>query len=114
MNNKKFISLITLSVIFVLFLMNTNPNQVSLAMLLIPFIFIGLFIFLILKLSLDLLNRGKNNKKDFIFSVAASVILVNFLILNSVRQLTIQDGIISVAITLILAFYVGKFQLKAR
>lgn len=112
--HRKILILAILAVLFLVFLTATNPSQSSLAVLLIPFIFIGLFIFIIIKLVLDFLNRGKNSRKDFIFSLALSIIVVNFLILNSVRQLSIQDGIISVTITIVLAVYLSKFQLNSR
>ena len=108
--NKKIILLIILSACLLGYMVLTNPADIPLGLLLVPFLLILFIVFILANLLIGLL-RGSNKKTTFYAAVLA-IIIVNFLILRSVGQFTFQDGLISIAITGILAFYISKFKIK--
>lgn len=110
--NKKILLLISMIVCLAVFMLLTNPNEIPLGFLLVPFLIISIIVFLAANYLINLLrNDKKTKKKTIVFSAALSVIIMNFLVLRSVGQLTLQDGLISVLITIILGFYIGKLQI---
>jgi len=108
--NKKIILLIILSACLLGYMVLTNPADIPLGLLLVPFLLILFVVFILANLLIGLL-RG-NNKKTTFYAAVLAIIIVNFLILRSVGQFTFQDGLISIAITGILAFYISKFKIK--
>lgn len=64
------------------------------------------------RVSLIFFFGGKGNLTRFsLLAVVISVVLVNFILLRSVDQLTVQDAVLSTAVTLILGVYINKFRL---
>lgn len=110
----KRILILALSIICLLgFVTLTNPENIPLAFLLVPFLLIAVIVFTAVDYLVGLFQKDKkSSSRSVVFSAVLTVIIVNFLVLNSVGQLTVQDGLISVAITVILAFYINKFQIK--
>ncbi len=98
--------------LFLIFLLFTNPNEVSLAVILIPFVLIGVIIYNVLTLVIEgFFKRSTKKKKVKLFALVGTVILINFTLLSSIGQLTPQDTILAILITLIGGFYLYKFQI---
>lgn len=111
--NRKNLLILTSSLIVLgAFMMLTNPDQVPLYLLLIPFILIFFIIFVVTRVFLVFFFGGKGNLTRFnLLAMVISIVLVNFILLRSVDQLTIQDAVLSTAVTLILGVYINKFRL---
>lgn len=111
-NKKYFRILLSSAVFFLLFVTLTNPRNIPLYLTLVPFTLLFLIIFSAMRLVLSVFIGDKAASVRLnIFAVMLSVILVNFMLLRSVDQLSIQDAIISTSIALILAVYINKFRL---
>lgn len=95
------------------FLAITSPDEVSLPLLLVPFIFLAFFIFFLARIFLGVfLKQTDQNGKRTIYSLIISLVVINFIVLSSVGQLTLQDMAITSLITLLAIIYVSKLQLK--
>lgn len=110
--NIKIGLLLFLTIFLAGFLLSTNPDNTPLYFLLVPFLIITFMIYIFTQFLINFFLEEKNTAKTKIFSAVLAIIVVNFLLLRSIDQLTFQDGLISVAITIMLAFYISKFQLK--
>jgi hypothetical protein len=109
--NKKIILPILMIASLLTFMMLTRPDEIPLGFLLVPFIIITIIVFVsVNQLISFFVNDRASRKKVMVFSAILAVIAVNFLLLRSIGQLTLQDGIISIIITAVLGFYVSKFQ----
>jgi hypothetical protein len=112
MHKKTFLILLILVVSLIIFMLNTNPQQVSLGLLLVPFCLIAIIAYVITRYTILVVRKkDKPSAKSIILSVSIAILSVNFLLLRSINQLTLQDVLISFAISAILAFYVTKFRL---
>ena len=109
----KRIAVIIVSVfLFVFFLLFTNPKEVSLAVILAPFVLLGVIIYNILTLAIEsFFKRSTKKKKVKLFALVGTVVLINFALLSSIGQLTPQDTVLAMLITLIGGFYLYKFQI---
>jgi hypothetical protein len=90
----------------------TDPKEVSLGIVLVPFILLGIIFYNLLTLSVErFFKKLSRTRKIKLFGIVGTIILVNFVLLSSVGQLTPQDTILSVLITVVGGFYLYKFQL---
>ena len=108
--NKKIYFLIIAAICLMAFMSLTNPDQIPIVFLLMPFLAIGYILFLVFDYFINIFQGSR--KRAAVLSVVLTVVIINFLILRSIGQLTFQDGLISVFITTILGFYISKFQLS--
>jgi hypothetical protein len=88
----------------IIFFMVTNPAELPLLLLVIPFA----YIFITLYLSVVLIARLIGVKRALAIAFIISVFGVLILVLGSLHQLTIRDTIISLALTVVLTWYVAK------
>lgn len=93
--------------------MITNPYEVNLAVLLVPFAILWILLYQMFRSVLSLLYKNSLHQyKIKIVSLIGSLLIVNFALLSSVGQLTLQDGVIVLLITVIGGFYLYKFQIR--
>lgn len=96
------------------FLLATNPRDLPLGLLLVPFILFGGLAFHLIRLFMSLFRYAANKPtRQRLVALIFAVILVNIAILQSVGQPTVQDIILGIAITAVVAIYVSKFQLSS-
>lgn len=113
MKKKNTLKLLALVSTLFLYLVLTNPNQVSLPLILVPFVLLGFIIFLLFKTGLGFFFHESANKgKMTLLAMIVSVIIVNISLLRSIGQLTFQDAAISLLITVVAIIYISKFQFK--
>lgn len=115
MHKSKTVLIFILLISLIVFVSLTNPNDVSLLVILVPFALLGLIIYNVLTLVIGRLytpTKVKNNYKVKLFSFLGAVIVINFALLSSIGQLTVQDGAIAFLITIIGGFYLYRFQIK--
>ncbi len=112
MLSKKMTAIIVSLLLFSLFISFTNPNQVNLGVILIPFVLLGVIFYILLNLLLEKFFKNTYRRKKIkLFSLIGALLIVNFMLLSSIGQLTPQDTILTVLITVIASFYLYKFQL---
>ncbi len=110
MRKKSVIQILIVVAVLVGFLCLTDPNNIALPMVVVPYLLIGLLLYKLFILALHLVSRGRiGERKIKLYSIVFSVIAINFALLKSIGQLTVQDSIISVAIILIASLYISKF-----
>jgi hypothetical protein len=80
--------------------------------LLAPFALLGIIFYNILTLVIERLFGVGKVRKMRLFSLVGTVILVNFALLSSIGQLTVQDTVLAVLITAVGGFYLYKFQIS--
>jgi len=98
---------LTCLLICMLVVMATNPAKTTLAVLLIPFFLLGLGLYLI---SLSITSRLSvlSTKVQYVVAFTFSVCVVMILLLQSLNQLTVRDGIIMVLLVALLGVYVSR------
>lgn len=112
LKRKILVILIALSTLLA-FMALTSPKDIPLYLVLIPFALIAVICFFLIDLILYIFRPGlERSRKSKLIAVAISVSFVNFLLLRSINQLSIQDILISASITIILFIYIVKFQLN--
>lgn len=103
----KFITIAALtSLLFVIFVV-TNPDDISLSLLLIPYIVIGVLAYKIFNVMLIIFSHDNSNKTK-LFSLGACFFVVLILLLESLAQLTLKDGLLVFGFTLFFMIYVYK------
>jgi hypothetical protein len=118
--NKKSISkknLLKLGLLYgglAIFLLSTDPRNLSLPLLLIPFIWLGVCLYVAIRYCLTLFStryrKISNNRKNSL-AVTLAAIPVCMLLLKSIGQLTIRDVFILAGLIAIGTFYVGRVRL---
>jgi len=106
---KRIFFVISPLVLFLVFILSTDPRKISLIAVLVPFIFLGIAFYNLLMIGLDKLTKVKRLR---LLSLVGTIILMNFILLSSIGQLTIQDTILALLITLVGGFYLYKFQIS--
>lgn len=114
MKKKHLIQSLLIALLLMLFLMLTNPNEVSLPLILVPYILASLLFYRLFSIILGIwFGTRADRRKIKIYSIVLTVVIINFALLKSIGQLTIQDGLISVAIIVISAIYISKFSISS-
>lgn len=113
MKKKHLIRMSIIAATLVIFLISTNPGSISLPLVLVPYALAALLLYELFLLIFAVWFRGGGNKRKIkLYSIILTVVIINFALLKSIGQLTIQDGIISVAIIVVSAIYISKFSLQ--
>lgn len=98
-----------LYVLFLLFLLTTNPKKLGVGWLLLPFVGIFSLIFLTVRFSLGLGQpSGKSTKKKTALAAITATCPTIILILASIDQLTAVDSMLIVALSLFGIFYTSR------
>ncbi len=100
--------IVLLSTIFLsLFMLNTNPRELSAPYLLVPPLLVFLILYLLASIGLETYTLLSKQKRKVVSGVAASGPLV-LLLLASLGQLTARDSILSVLFIAGLAAYSSR------
>lgn len=91
-----------------LFLLFTNPQELPLPLLILPFVYAFVTLFLTIRLVVQSLTDSKTLGNTVGMTITIFVILT--LVLASIRQLSARDLLISLAITVILSWYLIKIR----
>jgi hypothetical protein len=110
MKVKKTLEALILAGILALFLGLTDPDKIPLYLVLIPYILGALISYRALLILLSLVfNSSVKNSKLRMYSLLTTAILINFALLKSIGQITVQDTLISLAIMVVSVIYISKF-----
>lgn len=93
----------------VLFLLVTDPFKLPLALLTVPFVLFGIGAYQITKLLFS--RMPLSAKKTRFIAVSVTAILLLVLTLQSIRQLSIKDSLILVALLAGVTFYMKRIDL---
>lgn len=100
--------------LLVVFLVSTNPYDISLPFVLIPYLLAAYIFYKLARTLLNVLLSGiVGEAKIKLYSVIATAVIINFALLKSLGELTLQDGLISFAIAAVAIVYIGKFSLSS-
>lgn len=91
-----------------LFMMLTNPSKTSLAALLVPFFLFGLGTFMFISLGTMVIFRGVRVRIRRFVALTISSTLVLMLLLRSLNQFTVKDGLIIFVLIGCLSLYVVR------
>ena len=97
------------------FLINTNPTDLSISWLILPFIWLYVAIFFTVRLLIKQFARqtsGQAPKRQFNISAVAAAIPTLMLLLNSINQLTLKDVMLILALGSGGLFYATKLHLR--
>jgi len=97
---------------FLIFISSTNPHEITLLAILFPFILIGIAFYNLITIVFERLFAPAKKNKLRIYSLIGTVMLVNFALLSSIGQLTVQDSILALLITAVGGAYLYKFQIS--
>lgn len=93
------------------FLLATNPKNLPLGLLLIPFMLFGVAAYQAIRFFMAIFRYSSDKPtKQRIVALVFTVLLTNFAVLQSVGSITVQDVVLAVAITAVVALYIAKFQ----
>lgn len=105
-SRKQLLTLVILYLVGFVFLAFTDPRNLPLPLLILPFIYVFITIFLTTKLLITSLAR--NRGLGISVGLTVTIFIVLTLILASIRQLSSRDVLISLALTVILSWYLVK------
>lgn len=98
-----------------IFLLVTNPVNLSIVWLIVPFIWLYIAIFFSVRLLISSISRQTSqsfSKRRFNMAAVVAAIPTFILLLNSINQLTIRDTLLIVALGTGGLFYVTKLHLR--
>lgn len=99
------------TVLFLVFVfLFTNPNNVPLVLLIIPFILIGIIVYILSKLLIDLTSNHVQSRAVYykLAPLSLSFAVVAILLLASLGQLTLKDGILVLGFSLLFLIYIVR------
>lgn len=100
--------LIGLYIAAILFLTFTNPQNLPLPLLILPFVYAFVTLFMTIRLIVQIFTDSKSLGNSVGMTITIFVILT--LVLASIRQLSARDLLISLAITVLLSWYLVKIR----
>lgn len=105
----------TLYVGFVLFLISTDPRKLAVGWLMLPFVWLGFTLYLTcIFLFSYLRSKGfKRPKRPRLAGAVIAAIPAFLLLLDSINQLTLRDGLILGTFGIIIVFYGNRVNLRA-
>lgn len=110
---KRFFLVLILLALFILFMALYSPSNLNLGLLLVPFLLMGVIIYNLMILLMDIFRLARrSSERRQAFAVVCSVIVVNFVILQSIGRITLADVAIIIIITSIVVFYVTRLRGK--
>lgn len=105
-HKKQLALLILLYLGGILALLFTNPQDLPLPLLILPFVYAFITLFLTIRLVTTILSGSKGLGTSV--GLTITIFIVLSLILASIRQLSSRDLLISLAITVLLSWYLVK------
>lgn len=107
-HKRQLLVLVALYTFGLLFLLFTNPEKLPLLLLILPFVYAFITLFLTIRLIVQLFTDSRALGNGVGLTITIFVILT--LVLASIRQLSARDLLISLAITVILSWYLVKIR----
>lgn len=95
-------------ILCIAFMMATNPAKTSLAELLVPFVLFGVGVFMFASLAVRVFYRTAGDRMRRFIALIASVSLVVMLLLRSLNQFTVRDGIILIVLVVCMTLYMMR------
>jgi hypothetical protein len=106
---KTVASILVPLLLFVLFIILTDPYKLPLALLVAPFIFIAVFTYRLSKYLL--VHAGVSQKKSNFISGIITTLLLLLLLMQSIRQLTVKDLLIMFALIVGVTLYFKRIDI---
>ena len=100
---------IAVSLLFMIFF-GLNPDTVSIAVLLVPFLLIGVATYIVCQMFGDYVSRFRsgNQRLRSIVSLSIAIFVVSLLVLASIGQLTVKDGVLVAVFMGLFLWYVSR------
>lgn len=98
----------------VTFLISTNPNKLAIGWLLLPFVWLFITLEWTAMAIFKHMNGRYKPRRPRTVAIALAALPTIALLLDSINQLTIRDGILIVVFGLVGAFYISKFNFSHR
>ena len=112
---KRIILLVIMYTSLFMFLFMTNPNKLAIGWLIIPFIWLFIVLYLSVLFIFDITGyKAHKPKRKVTTAVLIAAIPSLILLLDSIDQLTLKDGLLIVILGLIASFYTNKFKVKSK
>lgn len=106
--NKLIALLATLTLLLGVFVF-TNPDEVSLAVLLVPFLLLGYAAYVCMSLLMGVRGlRNATGALQKLIPLSVAFLLVALLLLASLGQLTLRDGLLVVGFTVFFLMYIAR------
>lgn len=110
---KRPLTLLVLYSGFFVFLFATDPRKLSVIWLILPFIWLYLCLFLTFIYVIDWLSANhRHSRRQSLLAGLLAAIPTLMLLLGSVDQLTIKDGLLIFGLGALALFYANKISLK--
>ena len=98
---------------FFVFLASTDPKKLAIGWLIVPFIWLFFSLFLTFIYVIDWLSvNHRHNRRQTILAALLAAVPTVMLLLDSVDQLTLKDGLLIIGLGGLALFYVNKISLK--
>ena len=90
------------------FLISTNPHELSIGFLLIPFVWVFTTLFWTIRVLLRRLKPDTRPKRATLLAITGAALPTMALLLDSINQLTLRDGVLFIAFAVVGFFYIGR------
>lgn len=110
-NTKVGLSSLFFAACGVLFLLTTNPQNLSPILLIVPFVFFFLSLFLAIVLvttTMAKATRPALKRKSFLFSIILAIYPIMLLLLQSIGQLSFRDVVTLTLLLVISGLYIAR------
>lgn len=104
---RKAVIVLSSTIFLSLFMLNTNPRELSAPYLLVPPLLVFLILYLLASMSLESMTKLSKQKRKIVSGVAAAGPMV-LLLLASLGQLTPRDSVLSLLFIVGLAAYSSR------
>ncbi len=110
---KKFVLLALMYTSFFVFLFTTNPNKLAIGWLIAPFVWLFIILFLTALLIIDWLTPlARFQQRRLSLAALIAIVPTLILLLDSINQLTLKDGLLIAVFGAIASFYAAKFKIQ--
>ncbi len=105
----KIVYLTGATVVLLAIFLYSNPERVSLGVLLLPFLLIGFIVYQLTELGFMLIGRS-NSKRAVkkLVGLSLAFAIVALLLLASLGQLTVRDGLLVVGFIILFLWYISR------
>lgn len=92
----------------------TSPDDLSVGLLLIPFVLFGSFIYFLTIFFLAVFRYSQDDiKRQKAVGLLIALLFTNFAVLQSIGDITVQDILLAISITVVVIIYITKFQFSS-
>ncbi len=109
----KLLLLVLMYASFIVFLFATDPNKLAIGWLIAPFIWLFVILFLSTIFVIDWIGpQGRLYQRRVSLSVMIALVPTLILLLDSINQLTLKDGLLIAIFGAIASFYAAKYKIQ--